>query len=95
MKVIEVMKEDVAEGELLNYIIASANYPVYSTIEIDGNRLMDGGVANNLPVNLLIDRGYDEIICIRTRDRYQSVYESLYKGKNIKYIVPSEKCRWQ
>ena len=91
MKVIEVMKEDVAEGELLNYIIASANYPVYSTIEIDGNRLMDGGVANNLPVNLLIDRGYDEIICIRTRDRYQSVYESLYKGKNIKYIVPSEK----
>lgn len=91
MRSIEAMKEDIPEGELINYIIASANYPVYSTIEIDGNRLMDGGVANNMPVNLLIDRGYDEIVCIRTRDRYQNVYESLYQGKNITYIVPSEK----
>lgn len=71
------------------YIIASANFPGFKLHPIDGKYYIDGGINDNCPVNLLIRKGYKDIITIRTseKDKLQRV-ES--KDVNIINIIPSE-----
>lgn len=86
-----LMKEEIPIGELADYIIASANYPIFKLHQIDGKKFIDGGVWANTPISLLARVGYKKMVVIRTCDRWQSVYESRYKDYDITYIVPSEK----
>ena len=46
--------------------MASAYLPVFKKEKIDGKRFIDGAIYNNLPVNLLIDKGYKDLILVRT-----------------------------
>ncbi len=62
----ELMLEDIPHGKLTDYILASASFPGFKLETIDGERLVDGGVWDNLPVSMLQDRGYDTIIAVRT-----------------------------
>lgn len=57
-------KEDIPQGQLAEYLIASANLPVFKLDRIDGKLFVDGGFYDNLPVKLLTDKGFDEIITI-------------------------------
>lgn len=57
-------KEDIPVGQMAEYLIASANLPVFKLDRIDGKLFIDGGFYDNLPVNLLLDKGFDEIITI-------------------------------
>lgn len=66
MKPVELLKDDIPEGQMLQYIMASASFPGFKPQTVDGKTFVDGGVWNNLPVNLLIDKGYDSIIAVRT-----------------------------
>ncbi len=53
----------IDKGSVVKAIMASAAYPgVFSFRQIDGIRLMDGGVTNNLPVDVLQKIGCDYII---------------------------------
>jgi NTE family protein len=63
---LELMINDIPRGQLVNYLMASSSFPGFQHINIDGNAFADGGLRNNCPFNLLRDRGYDEIIVIRT-----------------------------
>ncbi len=59
-----VLKSDSKE-KLLDYVMASsACYPAFQSIKIDNNKYVDGGYYDNLPINLAIDMGADEIIAI-------------------------------
>jgi len=62
----ELMKEDIPKGQLFSYIMASAALPVFRKELIDEKAFLDGGFYNNCPYNLLLDKGYDEVIIIRT-----------------------------
>ncbi|HIU82750.1 MAG TPA: patatin-like phospholipase family protein [Candidatus Faecicola pullistercoris] len=87
----ELLKEDIPVGKFAEYLIASANYPVYKLHAIDGYNFIDGGIWDNMPIKLLIKKNYEDFVVIRTRDRFQSRYEQKYENYNIKYIIPSEK----
>ena len=64
-KTIELFKEDIPVGELFNYLIASANFPLFQTnSKMDG--FIDGGFKNNLPLNMLPNKGINKLIAIRT-----------------------------
>ncbi len=63
---LELMAADIPEGELAAYILASASLPGFKTDKVDGQQFIDGGVWNNLPLSLLVDRGYDTLIAVRT-----------------------------
>lgn len=65
-KAYELLLQDIPQGSLINYIMASASFPGFRPETIDENKFLDGGIYNNLPVNLLIEKGYDEIIAVRT-----------------------------
>ena len=47
---------------------ASGAMPIISEIvEINGNKYLDGGIGDSIPVQKAIDMGYDKIIVIPTR----------------------------
>lgn len=61
---VEVFKEDVPEGALFEYLLASSSLPVFKTTQINGNTLIDGGFYNNLPIDMLAGRGISDIIVV-------------------------------
>ena len=63
----ELMKEDIPDGQLFNFIMASATLPMFRQASINDNVYLDGAFYNNCPYNLLINKGYDEVIIIRTK----------------------------
>ena len=63
----ELMKEDIPDGQLFDFIMASAAHPFFSETTIDESVYLDGFFHNNCPYNLLIDKGYEEVIIVRTK----------------------------
>jgi len=64
-KVMRVFKEDIPEGQLTDYLLASCYLPVFKSEKLHGKRYLDGGVIDNLPTGMLLDRGYKDLIIIR------------------------------
>jgi len=55
----------LGSGDLAEAIRASLSIPgVFAPVEIDGRLLVDGGVANNLPVNVVRQMGADVVIAV-------------------------------
>lgn len=58
-------KSQIPKGKLISYVIASATcFPMVEMKKIDGEYYVDGGYYDNLPINLAIDMGADEIIAV-------------------------------
>lgn len=56
---------ETAEGEMKDMLLASAYLPVFKRERLGGKLYTDGGGANNVPVDVLAERGYKDIIVIR------------------------------
>lgn len=52
-------------GAMKDMLLASAYFPGFKNEKLGGKTYMDGGSVNNVPVNVLTDRGYKDIIVIR------------------------------
>lgn len=64
-KPLKLEKKDIEQNKLTDYLMASAScYPAFKQKEIDNKKYIDGGIYDNLPINLAIDLGADEIICV-------------------------------
>lgn len=67
LKPLEIYIEDIPQGKLIEYLMASAYLPVFKREKIiDGKIYIDGALYNNLPANLLVDKGYKNLIIVRT-----------------------------
>jgi NTE family protein len=58
------MKKDIPEGKIIDYIMASASFPLFKPTIIDGKKYIDGAVYDNVPVPLLQKSGIKDIIVI-------------------------------
>jgi len=57
------------EHDLL-YMRASASMPLVSNIvEVDGHRLLDGGMTDSIPLEYFIKQGYDKNVVVLTQPR--------------------------
>ncbi len=64
-KAVSLEKKDIPKEKLGDYILASAScFPAFKKKDIDGNKYIDGGYYDNLPINLAIDMGADEAIIV-------------------------------
>ena len=63
----ELFLSDIPDGKLTDYILASACFPLFKPVTIDGVEYSDGGILNNLPENMLISKGYDSIISVSVK----------------------------
>ena len=88
-KPLELMKEDIPKGKLVDFLIASANLPAFKIEEMDGKKYLDGGFYNNLPIDILAKKGYKDIIAVRTM-AIGIVRKIKAKNINITYIQPVE-----
>lgn len=90
----ELFIDDIPEGKLAEYIMASGSLPGFKKTVIDGKTYIDGGVENNCPISMLIEKGYKNIIAISTGSifKVKNIKEIMSrKDLNIIYIKPKEK----
>lgn len=65
-KALEIYKEDIPIGKLVDFILASASFPAFRRAVIDGRVFIDGSFYNALPINLVKNKSCTDIIVIRT-----------------------------
>lgn len=89
LRPLELFLEDIPAGKLADYLMASASLPGFKVDPVEGKRMIDGGLHDNMPVNLLVAKGYTDIIVLRTHGpgRYRRVRQ---KGLHLTYISPSD-----
>lgn len=62
----EIKSADFTDME---YLRASASMPMVSkVVEVDGHKLLDGGVADSIPIEWMKKQGVDKIIVVLTRE---------------------------
>lgn len=88
-KTVEIFKDEIPKGEILSYLMASANFPLFKREEGNSGTFIDGGIINNMPLNMLPTRGIKEIIAVRTLGVGVT---KRYKNPEVKitYIEPSK-----
>lgn len=65
LKPIFKQKKDIPKEQLKDYLMASATcFPAFKIKKIDGDMYIDGGYYDNLPINLAVDMGADDIIAV-------------------------------
>lgn len=63
-KPVHIFKEEIPQGQLSEYLLASACFPAFKPQEIDNKKFIDGGVYDNLPISLMIKKGIKNIILV-------------------------------
>ena len=56
---------DIEDGLLEDFLLASAYLIGFKNEPLHGKKYTDGGIANNVPVNSLLERGYENLIVVR------------------------------
>ena len=90
-KPIYMFKEDIPQGLVSTYVLASSYLPVFKQDKIlnDNKLYIDGGFYDNCPITLLKKKGYKDILEIRTGAIGISRRINR-KGLNITTISPSK-----
>lgn len=88
-KPLEILKKDIKKEEFIQYLLASACFPIYRAQKIGENVFLDGGLYDNLPINMMIKANYKRFIVIDSSAigmRRGLISKDVY----IKFIRPSE-----
>lgn len=65
VKPLYLWKDSIPQGEMLDYVLAScACYPVVKPYEIDGDKYLDGGFFDYIPIRMALERGAERIIAV-------------------------------
>ena len=60
----QVFIEEMEEGRIPDYLLASSAFPGFQSPEIAGKKYIDGGVYDNIPYTMARKRGYRNLIVI-------------------------------
>ena len=89
LKPLRIYKEDIPKGKMTKYLMASANLPVFRIEPLEGKYYLDGGLYDNCPISMLVEKGYKNIIAIRTTSL--GLLRKIDRSVNITYITPSKR----
>lgn len=84
--------KQVPEGEIGDMLMASAYLPLFKQEKLGGKRYLDGGGWNNVPLDVLLDEGYKDIVILRI---YGLGFDSekvteIPKDVNVYHIAPRQ-----
>lgn len=88
-KALEVFKEDIKKEEFVDFLLASACFPIYKAQKIQDEEYFDGFFHDNMPINMLIKRGYENIIAIDLGSKNANK-KLIDKNVYVKLVKPSE-----
>lgn len=57
-----LFKNEIPQDKLVDYILASACFPIFKKQKIGTEEYLDGGLADNTPINMLLQKGHENII---------------------------------
>lgn len=81
-----IQKKDM--DNVVDYVLASACcYPAFQKTEIKGDEYIDGGVYDNMPINMAIEMGADEVIAVDL-EAIGIKQDVKYDNVKITYIRP-------
>ncbi len=84
----ELFLEDIPKGELVEYLLASANVPFANNIGPEGEKYLDGGAYDNIPVMSLKKRGYNRLIVVDISNIKGVAHNLDIINSQITYIRP-------
>ncbi len=88
-------KKQIQKDHLTDYLMASATcFPAFQMKDIDGDKYIDGGVYDNLPINLALQMGADELIVVdlrapgfKKRPKEKKPTIRIYPRNNISFFL--------
>lgn len=89
LKALELSKEEIPYGMLKDYIMASSSiFPVFPMHKIGNDLYLDGCYYDNLPIDLALKMGADEVIAVdlHTEPQHPGYVNKPY----VTYITPSK-----
>ncbi len=86
-------KSEIPQGMLAEYIIASSSvYPIFPMHQIGSDFFVDGMYYDNLPIDLAISMGAEELVAV---DLHMEPQHPGYASRPyVTYITPSEDLGW-
>lgn len=85
IKGMEITKEKMKVGYMAKYILASSSaFPVFPVCEVDGNKYIDGGYYDSLPINFARNLGAEEVIAIDVS--LSTTHEEELSSNDVIYI---------
>lgn len=88
----ELFIDEIPQGKVVDYIIASSNLPFFKRSIIGDKKYLDGGIWDNCPVHMLEKKGFKDVIVIRAfkqQSRIRDYRNILKRGKiTIHFIEP-------
>lgn len=64
-KLLELDIRDIPEGMIADILLACAYFPAFRVEKVGGKTFVDGAGWNNVPINMLLEHGYKDIIVVR------------------------------
>ncbi len=87
-KKVEYFLEDIPEGELVNYLMASASVPFINNVGPEGEKFLDGGAYDNIPIVTLKKRGFNRLIVVDISNIKGVAHTLDLVNSQITYIRP-------
>lgn len=84
----EIFIHEIPEGQLVDYLLASANIPLAQNIGPEGEKFLDGGAYDNTPVMPLKKRGYNRLIIVDISNIKGVAHSLNYLNSEIVHIRP-------
>ena len=84
----ELFIEEIPEGELIPYLLAATAFPGIKTQPLHGKRCIDGGIADNIPFQIVRDSGYKNIIV----PKLFSINRSIITHYDLLLLLKSQIC---
>ena len=86
--------ENIPEGQLINYVMASARLPFFKPVFINGDKYIDGGIGDNQPYYSELENNHFDLV-IKIRIMYIPYYIPGIAQNNITFdkeleITPSK-----
>lgn len=88
LKEVEIIAQELEEDSLKDYLLASSLLPAFKNEKLNGQRYLDGGMFNNVPVDMLVNRGYKDILVVRIFGAGLQKYVKIPEGVHITQISP-------
>ena len=86
---LQKFKNEIPKEQMEDYLLATSCFPIFKPQNIDGKEYFDGGLYDNTPSNMLIEKGYKNII-IADIEGMGFNRRSISKDIYVKVISPIE-----
>lgn len=86
---LQKFKNEIPKEQMEDYLLATSCFPIFKPQLINGEEYFDGGLYDNTPANMLIEKGYKNIIIADIAGMGFS-RKTANKDAYVKVISPSE-----